>query len=236
LSDAPVWTVPGVADGMSAEMPRLQRLLDEGQQLLGWKVGFGSAAAQASLGITAPLVGYLTSAGVLPDSATVALGEGWTRPVLEAEIAVRIGRDLAGPVTRQDARRAVVALAAAIELVDVDRTGVGVSEVLDTNIFHRHVVFGGWHDISPDFPLTQIGVRVDEDGREVVRSDEPAQLTGDLVELVAHVAGWLHAAGTGLQAGQVIITGAAVPPRNVEPGVTCTVTCPPLGDCRVTFV
>src|SRR5437879_3115505 len=82
--------------------------LAQGERPLGWKVGFGTAAAKAQLGIAAPLVGFLTDAVLLDNGSTCSLA-GWTKPMLEAEIAAYVGAD-----------GSIAGLGAAIELADID--------------------------------------------------------------------------------------------------------------------
>ena len=69
---------------------------------LGWKVGFGSPAAMATLGIDRPLVAPITHATLLEDGATVDVS-GWANPMIELEIAVHAG----------------VGIGVALELVDL---------------------------------------------------------------------------------------------------------------------
>ncbi len=114
-----------------------------GGQRLGWKVGFNAPAAQEALGLDGPIVGYLTNTTLLPDGATVSL-DGFTgTPLVEKEIAVRIGDD--GAITAQ---------AAALEVVDLGDPRIGVERVLAGNIFHHGVILGEFtqdlSDLSED--------------------------------------------------------------------------------------
>src|SRR5437879_8385 len=97
-----------VARGMRALLELRRARLARGERPIGWKVGFGTAAARAQLGIAAPLVGFLTDAGLLDSGATCSLA-GWTKPMLEAEIAAYVDGD-----------GSIAGLGAAIELADPD--------------------------------------------------------------------------------------------------------------------
>lgn len=77
-----------VARGMAAQLERRRERLAAGERPLGWKVGFGAAAAMERLGIDRPLVGFLTDRGLLEDGAEVPVG-GWHAPA-QPEIAVRV--------------------------------------------------------------------------------------------------------------------------------------------------
>jgi hypothetical protein len=80
-----------VAAGMRLQLAARAERLRAGDRPLGWKVGFGSAAAMARLGIDRALVGFLLRGNLLPDGAEVPL-DGWAAPALEPEIAVHLAR------------------------------------------------------------------------------------------------------------------------------------------------
>lgn len=78
------------------------------------------------------------------------------------------------------------------------------------------------------------GARVTSDGAGVGATDDPTALTGDLLEVVAHVADILAAFGETLRAGEVAITGA-VSPSSGRPGGSMSSSLEPLGSLDVTF-
>lgn len=204
-----------VARGMAAQLERRRERLASGERPLGWKVGFGAPAAMARLGIDRPLVGFLTDRGLLADGDEVAVG-GWHAPAIEPEIAVRVGEDLG-----------IEALAPAIELADVDGPPTDPERILAGNIFHRHVLLGPFDPQRRD--VAGIVARVELDGEEVARTDDPEALPGRLPEVVAVVAEVLSEAGEPLRPGDVIITGSVVPPLQVRPGQRATVDLGALG-------
>lgn len=179
--------------------------------MIGWKVAFGSPAARQRLGLERPLVAPLPASGRLPDGATVSLA-GWTAPVLEAEIAVWVGRGLG----------------VAIELVDLEFPPDDVERILRGGIYHRRVLLG------PPLARTLEGfaARVVRDGREVAATDDPTALTGELPWILESVR--LQAEG-GLGDGQVVIAGAVLPPTPVGPGEHWRADFGPLGALEVAF-
>jgi 2-keto-4-pentenoate hydratase len=106
-----------------------------GAQRLGWKVGFNTPQAMEALGVDAPIVGYLTNATLLRDGATIAVDGFAGTPILESEIAVRIGAD-----------GTAAACAAALEVTDLGDPKIGVERVLAGNVFHRAVILGEFTD------------------------------------------------------------------------------------------
>jgi 2-keto-4-pentenoate hydratase len=84
-----------------------------------------------ALGVDAPIVGYLTNATLVADGATISVDGFEGTPILEQEIAVRIGDD-----------GAIAACAPALEITDLGDPKIGVERVLAGNIFHRAVILG----------------------------------------------------------------------------------------------
>ena len=215
-----------IAAGMRDQLTLRRERLARGERPLGWKVGFGSPAAALRFGLDRPLVGFLTDRGLLADGASVDVG-AWSNPLLEPEIAVHLGRDLERGATRDDVIGAIRGLSAAIELADADPSPTDVRAILAGNIFHRHVVLGRVDETRRT--ACGFGGRVLRDGSEIASTDDPAALTGELVEVVRLSGELLEACGEGLRAGDVVITGSVVAPVPVAPGQRVAVELGPLG-------
>jgi 2-keto-4-pentenoate hydratase len=211
---------PRIERGTRAMLALRRARLDAGERPIGWKVGFGAPASLDLLGTDRPLVGFLTDRGLLDDGATVAIGD-WTTPMLEPEIAVHIADD-AGSIG---------GLSAAIELADVDVPPADPEAILAGNIYHRHVLLGPVSAGRADG--AGVSARLLRDGEVVAATDDPAALTGEITEVVRLTAELLAACGERLRAGEVVITGSAVPPLRVAPGERVTAELPPLGALSV---
>ena len=178
---------------------------------LGWKAAFGSPEGQRRLGLERPLAAPLPASGLLDSGATVPLA-GWTKPVIETEVAIWVGRGLG----------------VAIELVDLTFGLDDVERMLACNIFHRQLVLG------PPRAQTLAGVAatVTCDGEQIAATDDLTALTGDHDWVLAAVR---DTAGRELREGEVVIAGAVVPPSPVEPGQHWHVDLGPLGRLAVAF-
>src|SRR2546430_17578620 len=113
-----LWEDARVARGMRAQLALRRQRLDAGDAPFGWKVCFAAPAMLAKLNITGPLVGFLTRAARVQSGAKLSLA-GWTQPVAEPEVAVHIGRDVAGGGDRDPAKAAIAGISPAIEMADV---------------------------------------------------------------------------------------------------------------------
>ena len=209
-----------ITEGMKHQLADLRRTLDRDERPLGYKLGFGTEQAMKNLGTDAPLVGHLVTANRLESGAVVDISN-WGNPKLEPEIVARAGEQ--GEIT---------AIGAAIELVDLD-TGISdPQEILEANIFQRHVLLG---PVSEGADPAEANLTVLVDGEEVATADDVTAATGALDGLVEHVAKTLKAAGAELQRGDMVICGSIVPALDVAPGATVEVRLPPLGSLVVNF-
>jgi 2-keto-4-pentenoate hydratase len=202
---------PRVLRGMKKQLELRQARLDGGEKPLGWKVGFGAPAAMEGLKLDAPLIGFLTDPSLLPSGASVSIA-GWTKAVAEPEIGVYLGRDLSGTPDRETTRKAIASIGPAIELADVNFPPDDVETVLAGNIYHRHVILGRRDASRAGCVLAGLAGYVYRNGTEFAATTNLQALTGDLVDIVGHVADLLAAFGERLRAGEVIITGSIVPP------------------------
>jgi 2-keto-4-pentenoate hydratase len=221
-----------IAAGMRDQLALRRERLRGGEQPLGWKVGFGAPAAAAHYELDRPLAGFLTDRGLLPDGATLEIGD-WENPLLEAEIAAHMSEDLEAGASRDDVAAAIGGLSAAIELADLYPPPTDVRAILVGNVFHRHVILGPVDETRTT--AEGIGARVLRDGAEIAATDDPAALAGELVEMVRLTGELLEACGERLRAGEVVITGTVVPPVSIAPGQHLAVELGPLGGLAVTL-
>jgi 2-keto-4-pentenoate hydratase len=209
-----------IARGMERQLADLRRKLDRDERPLGWKLGYGTESAMKSLGTDAPLVGHLVDDGRLESGAVVDISN-WDNPRLEPEVVARVGE-----------KGEIAAIGAAIELVDVDPKARDPQEVLEANIYHRHVLLG---PVTEGADPADARLTVLVNGEEAASADDVTEATGDLDGLVAHVAETLEAAGAALERGDMVICGSIVPALEIAPGDRVEVQLRPHGSLAVSF-
>ena len=206
------WDDPRIAAGMKTQLARRRALLAAGEAALGWKFGLGAPAAMEKLGLRNPLIGYLLKRALLPSGAEVSL-KGWVKPVAEPEIAVHMGKDLPAGADAVSVAAAIAGLGPAIELGDMDIApeSENIEAILAGDIYQRNVVLGPADTSRAGGRLAGLRVRALRNGVEVATTTDPEANIGKILDLVRHLADTLDAFGERLRAGDVIITGAAVP-------------------------
>jgi 2-keto-4-pentenoate hydratase len=228
------WEDARILSGMEQQLRARRRLLSSGGKPLGWKLAFGGPAAMARLRINAPLVGFLMESAVVPSGSTISL-EGWKKPAAEPELALYMGRDLAADADRDTAIAAIARLGAAIEVADVDHPSEDVKGTLVRNIYQRHVILGSSRPTESTKLLTGLRARVFRNDEELADTSDFEALTGELIDIVRHIANLLKVFGEKLEAGQMIIAGSITPPIWVEPGEQIRFELVPLAAISVGF-
>ena len=203
---------------MTAQLVRQRQILAQGAEHVGWKIGFNLPQVQEKLGIDRPLVGFLTSDGLLEDGATWSLGDGG-EVIVESEVAVELGDDA----------RSIAALLPALELADPPDLSIELEQILAGDIFHRAVAFG-----------PRVTAEAPGAGRILVNGELQHELDENstrahLEEMVGVAAGRLADAGQELHAGDRIITGILAPPHPPQPGDTVRLALDALGAVELHF-
>jgi len=190
--------------------------------LFGWKIAATSAAGQAHIGVDGPLAGRLLRERVRQLGEEVPFGANHMC-VAEAEFAFRMGSDLpprAVPYTVAEVMAAVATLHPAIEIPDSrfdDFTIVGAAQLIADNACAHDFVLGpaapdGWRLVNlASHPVVEW---VGATRREGLGSN----VLGDPRVALAWLVNELSGIGDTLRAGDVVTTGACVPPMPIAPG------------------
>jgi 2-keto-4-pentenoate hydratase len=182
--------------------------------LAGYKIGCTSAVMQQYLGIPHPCSGGVFAKAVHENGASLR-AKDFVRVGVECEIAVRLARDLApsqAPFTADTVRKAIEAYLPAIEIVDdryADWQTIGAPTLVADDFFAAGCVFGKpvTRSAAPD--LLEVVGRAIINGVEVERGTG-ADVLGHPHNALAWLANRLAAAGKGLGAGEIVLTGSLV--------------------------
>ena len=222
------WNDARVQDGLSRQLVARAATLAAGRERVGWKVGFGAPAALEMMEITAPLLGYLSDATVLESGVQVDISD-WQTTLIEFEVSLFMGTDLAAHAGDDAARAAVAAVGPAIELANIDLP-IGpesVTDIVAGNIFHRGVILGEPDRGRAGLDVAGLRAVIEVDGRPHSATEDLEALTGPYPWIVSTVATTLDSVGERLRAGDVIITGSVIPPIRVEESTEFSFTLQP---------
>lgn len=228
--DAPVGGRPlSTAEAYAVQRLRTRDRLDRGERVVGWKLGYTSAAMREQMGVSSPNHGPLTDAMLLASGGR--LPASVLQPRVEPEVALVLATDLAGDVGRAAAGAAVARALPALEVVDSVWTGYRFT--LEDNTADgssaAYVVLGDREIDAPVDALDTVGAVLEIDGAEVGRG-RGADAMGHPLDALAWLAARLSEQGETLRAGDVVITGGLTAAVALEPGSAASAT---VGAARV---
>jgi 2-keto-4-pentenoate hydratase len=197
-----------VAEAYGLQDRLREALLARGERVAGWKVGFTTRAAQQANEVSEPVSAFLLASGVLLTGAEVA-ARRFVAPGVEAEIALVMRRELAGPgVTPAQALLAVEGALPALELIDFRYEGTYVgTDVIAEGVFASAIVLGAALRPIAELDLALEGLVYEHNGA-VAATNTAAEVMGNPLNSLAWLANHLGARGLGLRGGDVVMTGS----------------------------
>jgi 2-oxopent-4-enoate/cis-2-oxohex-4-enoate hydratase len=215
----------------------LARRVDEGERVIGKKIGVTSEAVQRMLDVHQPDFGFLTDAMLFEDGATILVGDTLIQPRAEGEIAFVLARDLAGPgVTEADVLAATRCVRPCFEIVDsrIRDWKIRVEDTIADNASSGVFVLGAGEADPYALDLVACRIRVEKNGAHLSEGVGAAAL-GSPVYCVAWLANTLGHFGIPLEAGEVILSGSLVPLEPVCAGDRMHLALEGVGEASVGF-
>lgn len=220
---------PGFAldDAYAVQRRLIDRRIARGEKPVGMKMGFTSRAKMAQMGVSDLIWGRLTDAMQIADGGTLDMAR-FVHPRAEPEIAFRLKAPLSGTATLAEARTAIGEIAPAIEIIDSRYTDFrfALTDVVADNSSSSAFVIGDWQ--APFDDLSDIAMTMCFDGQPV-QSGSTAAILGDPVQSLVEAARLTAASGVTLEAGWIILCGAATSAEALKPGIRVTLDAGALG-------
>lgn len=201
--------------------------LRRGERLVGMKMGFTSRAKMVQMGVHDVICGRLTDAMLVEDGGTIDLRD-YVHPRVEPEIAFLLRRGISGPMTPLQAMDAVEAVAPALEIIDSRYRDFKFSleDVVADNSSSSGFVIGAW--CRPDHDIANLGMVMSFDGR-AVEVGSSAAILGHPARSLAAAARLSAARGIALEAGSIVLAGAATAAAALSASVCVTLEVQALG-------
>lgn len=226
-----------VDDAYAIQAALLELQLGRGDTLAGAKLGLTSAAKQEQMGVSEPVYGWVPASSVLDAGQPVRLGE-LIHPRCEPELVFVLAESLSGPgVTSNDVLDATEKIVGGIEIIDsrYEAFSFTLTDVIADNTSAARVVIGSDGIAPREADLTTLGCVFEIDG-DITGTATGAALLGDPAECVAMLANHLGKHGQQLDAGWIVMAGAATDARPLAKGTVATARYSHLGTVTVTAV
>ncbi len=214
-----------------------RRIEDDGEKIIGKKIGVTSLAVQEMLGVFQPDFGYLTDKMLYPNGGPMPISEQLIQPRAEGEIAFMLRKDLNGPgVTNEDVLDATEYATACFEVVDsrVHDWKVKIQDTVADNASCGLFVLGDERAEPDDLDFPNLKMRVYKNGQPLSEGLGSAAL-GSPLNCVSWLANTLSRFGITLNAGDVVLSGSLVPLEPVVAGDEMRLEVDGVGTASVRF-
>jgi 2-oxopent-4-enoate/cis-2-oxohex-4-enoate hydratase len=217
----------------------LDRRLQDGERVIGKKIGVTSKAVQDMLGVFQPDFGFLTDRMQYPDGARISLAQaGLIQPRAEGEIAFVLRHDLHGPgVTQADVLEATDHVLPCFEIVDsrIADWKIRIQDTVADNASCGVFVLGKQRCDPRSVDLASVRLDMQRNG-EPAGSGFGSAVQGHPAAAVAWLANTLGRFGIPFKTGVVILSGALAPLVPAVAGDHFSLTIIGIGSAHVSFV
>ncbi|MDB5698972.1 MAG: hypothetical protein JWN69_1776 [Alphaproteobacteria bacterium] len=208
-----------------------------GRRQIGFKLGYTSAAMRQQMNIANPNYGRLAEDQLVPEDSGKVDSENLVHPLVEPEIALIVGRDLAGPGhTRASVFGYVDAAMASIEVVDTRYVSYKFKAVdnISDNSSSARAVLGAPKSFKSLDDLRLCGALLRSNG-QVLDHGIGANALGDPLLSLAWLANFLGERGDHIPAGSIILTGGLTRAYPANAGQTIVAEFSQLGTIMAAF-
>ena len=226
-----------IEDAYHIQQQMLSRRLEQGERVIGKKIGVTSKAVMNMLGVHQPDFGYLLDGMVYNEGQSIAM-DTLIQPKAEGEIAFLLKKDLQGPgVTAADVLAATEGVMACFEIVDSRITDwkIKIQDTVADNASCGVFVLGDQLVDIANVDLGLCGMVLEKNG-EIVVTGAGAATMGHPVNAMVWLANTLGNLGIALKAGDIVLSGAMGAMVPVCKGDNLRMTIGGIGGCSVRFV
>lgn len=208
-----------IEDAYNVQLQTIKRRIDDGERIVGKKIGITAKAVMQMLKVDQPDFGHLLSGMTHGESATLD-STRFCQPRGEGEIAFILNKDLAGPgITGPQVLAATECVMPAFEIVDSRVTDwkIRIQDTVADNASAAAFVLGD-NAVSPRrIDLATCGMVLEKNG-EIIGTGAGAATLGNPVNAVVWLANKLGELGIALKAGEVILSGSLSLMFPISPG------------------
>ena len=226
-----------IEDAYHVQQRMIARRLEQGDRVIGKKIGVTSKAVMNMLGVHQPDFGYLLDSMVFNEGESVDM-DTLIQPKAEGEIAFLLKKDLQGPgVTAADVLAATEGVMACFEIVDsrIQDWKIKIQDTVADNASCGVFVLGDQLVDIADLDLALAGMVLEKNG-EIVVTGAGAATMAHPVNAMVWLANMLGSLGIALKAGDTVLSGAMGAMVPVARGDNLRMTIGGIGGCSVRFV
>jgi 2-oxopent-4-enoate/cis-2-oxohex-4-enoate hydratase len=226
-----------IDDAYEVSKQFLAKRINNGEKVIGKKIGVTSKVVQEMLGVHQPDFGFLTDAMQVKNGSQVDLAS-LIQPRAEAEIAFILSESLNGPgITRDDVISATSAIVPCFEIVDsrINNWEIKIQDTIADNASCGIFCLSEAYVDPKKFDLALLEATVFKNGNQI-SSGLGSAVQGHPAEAVAWLANTLGNYGISLDEGDIILSGSLVPLEPIISGDQFSMEIAGIGRCDLNFV
>jgi len=226
-----------IEDAYHIQQRMIARRLEQGETVVGKKIGVTSKPVQQMLDVHQPDFGYLLSGMVYGQGEAIPMNR-LIQPRAEGEIAFLLKHDLVGPgITAAAVLSATEFVMPCFEIVDsrIHEWRIKIQDTVADNASCGVFVLGDRPVDPRGLDLNLVGMVLEKNG-ELVATGAGAAALGSPLNAVAWLANTLGRLGIPLKAGEIILSGSLAPLIPVQAGDNLHMAIHGMGGCSVRFV
>jgi len=208
-----------IEDAMRIQQEIVRRKVQQGDRVIGYKLGNIAKAMQDKFGVDQPDYGYLLDSYLRHENLRLSADE-FIAPYVELEPAFVLKRDLGGAhVTVADVISATDYVLPALEIIDsrIKDWNIGIFETLADCGSNGAVILSAQPRPLTEINLSNMAGEIRYDGN-VVASGNTAAIYGNPVSAIVWLCRRIAAFGISLSKGQIVLPGSCLAAVKLTPG------------------
>ncbi len=203
-------------DAYNIQKASIDKRLERGEKLIGYKLGFTSKAKMEQMGLSDVIWGRLTDAMTILNQGVLQF-DRFIHPRVEPELAFRLSKRIDDSLTIENVTDYFDAVAPALEIIDsrYKNFKFSLEDVIADNCSSSAYVLGEWHD--PRTTITNLSISMAINGKEIQEGNSNAIL-GNPIESLIEMSKMSKAYGQPLEVGDIVLAGAATPAEYIHRG------------------
>ena len=211
-------TATDIDAAYAVQQINIQHRIDQGEKVVGKKIGLTSFAVQKQLGVDQPDYGILFESMQIKNGGKLSYAD-LMQPKAEAEIAFMIGKDLDGDIDITDLIDAIEYVSASIEIVGsrVENWDIRITDTIADNASASHFVLGKNKVHIDELDLPNCTMSMTKNG-EIASEGIGSACMDNPLNAALWLARIMAKNGTPLRAGEILLSGALGPMVPIEKG------------------
>jgi 2-oxo-3-hexenedioate decarboxylase len=206
-----------VDDAYEIQQLSIQKRLNEGEHISGFKLGFTSHEKMKQMGVHDMIWGILTNSMNIEEGEQINL-ESYVHPRVEPEIALLVGKKIDKPLNLLESKKYIDAVAPAMEIIDsrYKNFKFTLEDVIADNCSSTGYVLGKAFPVSTN--IENLGTILKINGKVVQMASSNAVL-GNPWRAIPAISRLANQYEMEIPEGSVILVGAITPAVALESGM-----------------